>query len=179
VKLVLCFSLLQIMGACGGGSSSSDDPGGPPPPPVYDYEEQEPNDGLWTPQAITVLPKWDSETIQGHHWLPADTDCYWFFLEPPAGADTVRFNLVLETDPSIMPKIKLWQTRYDLTGTSTGHILRGIWVGENGYLFIDEFDVEYGGQLADNDLIIELIPWGGVRDTPLADDEYLLDFWCN
>ena len=76
-------------------------------------------------------------------------------------------------------KIRLWQTRYDLTGNSTGHILRGTWVGEDGYLFIDEFDVAYGGQLADNDLIIELIPWGGIRDTPLVDDEYLLDFWCN
>ncbi len=160
-----------------GGKHSDNDGEPPPPPPTYDYEEQEPNNDLWAAQAITVLPKWDSRTIQGNHWLPVDIDCYWFFLDPPAGVDSVNFNLVLETDITLLPKIRLWQTRYDLSGNPIGHLLRGTWVGEDGYLFIDGFDVAYGGSV-NNDLIIELTPWGGLRDTPLANDEYLLDFWC-
>jgi len=167
-----------IISGCGGSSVPSDGPGEPPEPPEYDYTEQEPNNNLGAAQTITVLPKYDSRTIQGNHWLPADTDCYWFFLDPPLGVDTISFNLVLETDLDLLPKIKLWQTTYDITGTPTGHILRGTWVGENGYLFIDDFEVSYLAGVED-DLIIELIPWNGLKDTPLIDDQYLLDFWCN
>jgi len=179
--LVILGSLLILLlttGACTVEKVVDDGGGDPPDPPSYDYEEQEPNDDLWTAQGITVLPVWNSETIQGQHWLPVDTDCYWFFLEPPLGVDRVVFNLLLETDPSLLPKIRLWQTRFNTAGVAIGHQLKGTWVGQDGLLSILNFDVEYDF-FTNNDLLIELIPWGGIRDTPLADDTYLIDFWCN
>ena len=92
--------------------------------------------------------------------------------------DRVSFNLVLETDPSIMPKIKLYHSKYNAEGEVTGYKHLGTWVGEDGYLTILNFDVEYNF-FTNNDLFIELTPWIGLRDTPLPDDSYLLDFWCN
>jgi len=90
---------------------------------------------------------------------------------------SIHVSINLLTDPILSPKLKLWQTTYDAVGNPDGYILRGTWVGQDGYLFIDAFEVAYGGLLVDNDLIIELIPWGGIGDPPLLDDEYLLEFW--
>ena len=173
-------SLLFLLGVLGCTVEQVVDDGGGDPPdrPTYDYEEQEPNDELENAQAIPVLPVWTSETIQGNHWLPADLDCYWFFLDPPLGVEMVSFNLILETDPSIMPKIKLYQSKYNAEGDVTGYKHKGTWVGEDGYLTLLNFDVEYD-PLTNNDLLIELTPWGGLRDTPLPDDSYLIEFWCN
>ena len=181
ILFLLLVSMWMLGVACNQNSAPShghDDGDDPPAPPSYDYEEQEPNDDLWNAQWITVLPVWDSETIQGNHWLPVDLDCYWFFLDPPLGVKSVSFNLMLETDSSLLPKIKLWQTIFDGGGVAIGHQLKGTWVGEDGYLAILNFEVEYDF-FTNNDLLIEVIPWGGLRDTPLADDTYLIDFWCN
>ena len=154
------------------------DGGDPPPPPVYDHYEEEPNDELEDAQFIAVLPNFAGpEVILGEHWVPYDPDCYRFWLDPSMSYPSIDVSITLLTDSILSPKIKLWQTTYDTVGNPDGYILRGTWVGQDGYLFIDKFEVEYGGLLVDNDLIIELIPWGGIGDPPLLDDEYLLEFW--
>lgn len=178
MKLVLCFALLQIMGSCGGGSSGGDGGGDPPDPPTYDYVENEPNNTLEDAQFITVLPTFALQNIGGTLWVPQDTDCYAFFLSPPIGDSEVNFNIALETDPILNPKIRLYQTVVDDTGTPTGYQLLGTWVGLDGELGIFDFEVPYDA-FYNNDLLLKLEGWGGLMDVPLPDDTYTLEFWSN
>ena len=180
MKYLTLLLLILIGAGCNKHTIITDDDGGddPPPPPVYDHYEEEPNDELEDAQFITVLPNFAGpEVIQGEHWVPYDPDCYQFWLDPSMSHPSIHVSINLLTDPILSPKLKLWQTTYDAVGNPDGYILRGTWVGQDGYLFIDAFEVAYGGLLVDNDLIIELIPWGGIGDPPLLDDEYLLEFW--
>jgi len=111
------------MGSCGGSNSGGDGGGDPPDPPTYDYVENEPNNTLEDAQFITVLPTFTLKNIGGTLWLPQDADCYAFFLSPPRGDSEVIFNVALETDPILNPKIRLYQTVVDETGTPTGYCL--------------------------------------------------------
>jgi len=159
-----------------GHDDDCDDP--PPPPPSYDYEEDEPNDTLEEAQFITLLPVYSSEEIHGTFWLPYDADCYSYFLNPPLGAEQIWFHFVLECDPTVNPKVKAWQTIYDDFGTEQGHQLLGTWVASDGQLVVLDLFVPYDS-FYNNDLLLEIIPWAGLRDTPLIDDEYILEFWTD
>ena len=128
VKLVsslvvaLGFALSIILSAgCGGSSVPSDGPGEPPDPPEYDYTEQEPNDTLETAQFLTVLPVSNNQNLLGDFNNSAnDTDCYAFFLNPANnGIESTLFNFTVETDASLWPWVKLWQTVVDDTGIIT------------------------------------------------------------
>ena len=171
--LVLGYSCNDTVSTIGDG-----DPPPPPPPPAYDYNEQEPNDTLVDAQAITILPMWNPEDIGGTFLIPKDSDCYWFFLAPPAGVTQLNFNMLLETDPILLPKVRMYQTIYDDFGDPAGYTLIGTWVGLDGDLVILDVEVPYDN-LTNNDLFIKLDPWGGLIDVPLPDDTYVIDFWTN
>ena len=175
VALGFALSILLSAG-CGGSSVPSDGPGEPPDPPEYDYTEQEPNNSLETAQFLTVLPVSNTENLLGDFFSSAeDIDCYAFFLNPATGAESTLFNFTVETDASLWPWVKLWQTVVDDTGIITGHQLLGVWASSNGTVVALDVEIPYDA-FYNNDLIMEIDPlsWS----SPLS-GTYILNFWSN
>jgi hypothetical protein len=176
IKLLLFIALFAL--SCegkqieGGGSTG-------PPPPTYDHEEQEPNDELNFPQFLDLLPTSNQQDLIGSFSLPQDTDCYGFFLFPAVGGTSVWFNFMLECDPFINPKVRLWQSVVDAQGIPTGHQLLGTWVADDGLLVVVDEEIPYDS-FFNNDLIMQILPWGGLADPPPNIDlTYSLDFWSS
>lgn len=175
-KLLLFLALFVL--SCGGKHG---DKGGrrPPPPPTYDHVEREPNDELHSPQFLDLLPTSNQQNLLGSFWVPQDVDCYGFFLFPATDPISIRFSFILECDPFINPKVRLWQTIVDAQGTPTGHQLLGTWVALDGLLVVVDEEIPYDSFFS-NDLIMQIIPWGGLADPPPNTDlTYILDYWAH
>ena len=171
--------LAVIVSACDGGAKGSGDtdPPPPPPPPTYDYIEQEWNDELGTAHFLTVLPISSQEDLLGSFTPPLDIDCYEFFIDPALGATSIWFNFMLECDPFISTKVKLWQTIVNEQGIFSGYQNLGTWVASDGLLIVVDEEIPYD-EFYNNDLFIEIIPWNGPADPPPSTDlTYILDFW--
>ena len=183
IRNLLSLIGIGILGvSCNHNSEPSDgdpcDPP-PPPPPSNDHEEQEPNDELEEAQFLAILPINSQQNLLGSFWLPQDVDCYSFFIAPALGATSVEFNFMLECDPFVNPKVRLWQTTIDSQGTPTGHQLLGTWVADDGKLVVVDERIPYD-EFFNNDLIMQIIPWGGLADPPPDTDlTYVLDFWSS
>jgi len=166
-----------VLTGCGGTSVPSDGPGDPPADPEYDYTEVEPNNRLETAQFLTVLPVSNAQNLLGDFNNSAnDTDCYAFFLNPANnGVESTLFNFTVETDASLWPWVKLWQTVVDDTGIITGHQLLGVWASNNGTVVALDVEIPYDA-FYNNDLIMEINPlsWS----SPLS-GRYILNFWSN
>jgi len=177
VKWPLLSLFLLLAAACGGDSGGNGGNGGgePPDPPVYDYDEVEFNDSFEDAQFITLLPQWDQENIGGTIDLPDDLDYYYFFLNPNLGQDEVRFNVMVETDVFIAPRVSLYQTVYDSLGTPTGEYqLIGTYVGVNGNLIILDVPIPYHS-FTNNDLFLLLEAYSPINGY----EGYVIDFWAS
>jgi len=180
LTIVLGFLIsFVILAGCGPTSKPSNGPPDPPKPPEYDHTEQEPNDELGIAQLLSVLPETNPENLIGSFSPPVDHDCYAFFLDLPAGVTSTLFNFTLDSDISINPKVKLWQTVVDEQGIFTGYQNLGTWVASDGMLVVLNEEVPYD-EFYNNDLIMEIVPWGGPADPPPNIDlTYTLEFWSN
>ena len=179
------YSVLCVLLVCSCGDSSvhvDDKVEGPPNPPSLecDLSEFEPNNTFEEANFVGTLPMLGKNTLCGEFNNVSvemmDREFIYFFLNPPPRAPEVFVTLIVETDATLFPSIRLWQTVYNKFGEPTGqYTLLGIFFGKNGLLFVPDFPVPYSF-LDNNDLFVQL---EAPSPIPFSSHNYTLEYFTH
>jgi hypothetical protein len=169
-----------LLGSCNQGAQGKGDGGPPPPPYECEYEEEEYNDTLDEANFVNILPVLGgNHHICGelYHWgqgNDGDVDTFYFFMNPTQGQETLFINFVVESDPQVIPKVRLSRTIYDINGQPTGdYEVLGIFYGDPSSLVVLDFPLKYE-DLTHNDLFVELT---AAAPYPVGIFDYKIDYW--
>ena len=172
-SVLLAFSCNKTVVVAGG-----DDGGGEDPPFVCEgFMEMEPNDVEEAANYVGLMPELQPVSICGtfFDYEPNDLhlDYYHFFLNPIVGAEEVMLNVVLQTEETVVPAIRLLQTVYDDQGNTVDYTSLGIFYGVAGELVILDFPIPYNF-LTNNDLYLRV---EGIYPPDYIEKNYKLEYW--
>ena len=172
-SVLLAFSCNKTVISAGGGDAG----GGDPPYVCEGFMEMEPNDVEEAANYVGLMPELQPVAICGtfFDYEPNDPhlDYYRFFLNPIVGADMVMLNVVLQTEETVVPAIRLLQTVYDEQGNTVDYTSLGIFFGEPGELVILDFPIPYDF-LTNNDLYFRV---EGIYPPDYIEKNYKLEYW--
>lgn len=160
-----------------GVDHGDDDDCGEPPKDCEGFWEMEPNDVEEDANYVAIMPHLQPTNICGTFFdYESDDqhlDYYYFFLNPPPGADVVMLNIALTTKEDVVPAIRLLQSVYDDQGNTVDYTSLGEFYGALGQLVILDFPVPYDF-LTSNDLYLRV---EGIYPSDYIEKEYKLQYW--